>query len=495
MSESFITYGCWNKGKCVVGADTNGVSAVITTMDAYVSHMKVKPAFIAIAGDNYYPKIEEATATTSKKKYFNADELKSGFACLRAFQRKHSIPIDLIGGNHDTETTSEFTISKLESSFGTRGTIGTSRRRSSGSMTSSRSRTYRDTKCLITNTEIDMASSSMMSFTMFNCRFIGERKQTLVLMLDSNIYIEDMAKIKLCYLPLLTNTIRHLKKSTMYPKQLEVSAFSDTIRDAILTLEAAISSDNIAQVIATLRSVQNAWINHILSRIDIDTIKNVVIVAHHPIAYHKIKKGKTLFEIGNDKDGKAEYLKLCMRIYTHFSSGKYFYSCADLHTYQAGTVILHTDAGAAADTKTSISINQQIAGSGGTTLETEYASKEHRRSEIVVDGISVSYTMTDAIHTHGFLHWTLPDAGSDVLSVIFIPAAHAHSSSSSSPFSSASTSVADKGGGTRRRRRTGQRMTMNRTRHQRAPRHKRRQLFNLHHKKIKNKVRNVKSFV
>lgn len=421
---------------------SNGVSAVITEMDVYVSRMDVKPAFVAVAGDNYYPKIDEATETTPKKKYFNETELKSGFACLRDFQRRHNIPIDIIGGNHDTENTLDFEIA-----------TSASRRRKSASVSASvssssrrrQSVAYKANECLITRTEINMAKSALMSFTMFNCRLFGAGNHTLVLMLDSNIYIENMAKLKDCYLPLLRNTVRHLKNSRMYPAQLNVNAFAETIQDAVADFERVAS-------VETLRSVQLAWVNHILEAATrVGTIKNVVIVAHHPLAYHKIKKNKTLFQTGADNDGGAEYLKLCQHIYGHFISGQaqFFYSCADLHTYQAGTVVLAAAHGASPP----IRINQQIAGTGGTTLETEYATTGSLQGQgpatTTIDGVAITYDMVVASHSHGFLHWTEsagPENGGVSLSVEFIPVRVRKSN--------------DNTGGTRRRRRRGIRSTM-----------------------------------
>lgn len=426
MVQYFITYGCWNKGACKVGSTSNGVSAVITEMDRWVSQLAVKPEFIAIAGDNYYPKIDEATETTPKKKYFNESELKSGFACLRNFQRNHKVPIDIISGNHDTENTLDFEIT----------TSASSRRRSAGVINGESKK-----KCLITSAEVKMAQSELMTFTMFSCRLFGIGKHTLVLMLDSNIYIENMTKLKDCYLPLLRNTAWHLLRAGAYPAELNVSAFASTIRDAVKEIELMLlSSHNIALFVETLRSIQNAWVNHILeTATKLGTIKNVVIVAHHPLAYHKIKKGKVNFETGTDAGGGAEYLKLCRHIYGTFVLGsgqrsdlvvQCFYSCADLHTYQAGTVIL-----ANADGATPIRVNQQIAGTGGTTLETEYASSKQPTSSIVVSDVKITYDIAVAIHSHGFLHWT--ESPDSTLTVNFIQA----------------VKNSREGGGTHRRRR------------------------------------------
>ena len=160
-----------------------------------------------------------------------------------------------------------------------------------------------------------------------------------------------------------------------------------------------------------------------------------------------------LFQTGADNDGGAKYLKLCQHIYGHFISGQtqFFYSCADLHTYQAGTVMLAAADGASHQ----IRINQQIAGTGGTTLETEYATigslplQRQGPATTTVDGVDITYDMVVASHSHGFLHWTEstgPENGGLSLLVEFIPVRVRESN--------------DNAGGTRRRRRRGIRSTM-----------------------------------
>jgi hypothetical protein len=200
------------------------------------------------------------------------------------------------------------------------------------------------------------------------------------------------------------------------------------------------------------------------------TIQNVVIAAHHPIAMYKVKDG-CKFHTTSD-----EYLQLCHSIYSnlqHMKSSssssrlRFFYSCADLHTYQAGVVTLNAGG-------IPIIINQEIAGTGGTALEEHVASI--RDVEIGkcnfnhASGILVNYVMTNVVHSNGFLHWKI-DSRSGNLTARFI-ATHEpkeeQSKSKSKRRRNSRNRNSSKGGMKRRNRRTskrGRRMRRSRSRH------------------------------
>jgi hypothetical protein len=144
------------------------------------------------------------------------------------------------------------------------------------------------------------------------------------------------------------------------------------------------------------------------------TIQNVVIAAHHPIAMYKIKNG-CKFQTTSD-----EYLEFCHSVYSNLQKMKsntlrFFYSCADLHTYQAGVVTLLSG-------DIPITIRQEIAGTGGTALEESVASisdveqcaKKHAST------VLVGYDMTNVVHSYGFLHWKI-NSKSGNLTARFIP--------------------------------------------------------------------------
>lgn len=95
MTENkyFIQFGCWNQGKCDIGAGTNPVSRVMRKLREVINE-EPKPEFICVAGDNYYPE-----KILKKQKLIKPDNLISGFNCLPS-----NIEIDMIMGNHDLAT-------------------------------------------------------------------------------------------------------------------------------------------------------------------------------------------------------------------------------------------------------------------------------------------------------------------------------------------------------------------------------------------------------
>jgi Calcineurin-like phosphoesterase len=98
-ADEFITFGCWNNGLCSLeNPPQNGVSAVMQELNSYVNANVDKVKFIAVSGDNYYPKKEKTDEGTIK--YWNESDFNSGFGCLPT-----NVPVHLLMGNHDLEST------------------------------------------------------------------------------------------------------------------------------------------------------------------------------------------------------------------------------------------------------------------------------------------------------------------------------------------------------------------------------------------------------
>jgi len=398
--SNFITFGCWNKGNCNPGPHlSNPLSRVIAKMNGYIHALKKGPSFVCIAGDNYYPdihteKVEVDGKEKDKKiKTLSIPNLQSGFECLKQFHKRHRhIPIDIIAGNHDTEKTSDMVIHDDRPSSGQRDS------------------------CLITKTEIQATRGNRtMNFTMFNYRVM---ENTLVVMVDSNIYCEkldDAAELN-CYALLVDHT-----RSKLDGLRSPYSRSTPTIIDSV----------------DQLKTFQEDWLRIMYASISGLKFANVVIVAHHPIALYKIKNKKCRYEIV-----PQDYMDFCYGIYTHLrdnnNSRHFFYSCADLHTYQSGTVTIKRASGP-------ITISQEIAGTGGTELEPEYANADFVCPPQHESGL-VDYHMTKIDHNHGFLHWSI-HSGSGNLSATFIPI-----DSDLSGRASESGRASAREGGTKRRR-------------------------------------------
>ncbi len=387
--SNFITFGCWNRGNCIPGRElSNPLSRVIAKMDSYIPTLKMGPSFLCIAGDNYYPHI--AGKGADKKKYLSIPDLRSGFECLSKFQKRHhDIPIDIIAGNHDTENTNNMSVAQIP---GSPPLIE---------------------PCIITKAEIEYTSDPM-NFTMFNYRVMGN---TLIIMIDSNIYCEKITTAELmCYALLVEHTL----------SKLQLPQLHDGTRTPIT---------NVSQ----LKAIQLAWLENMYDviRRDKTEFKNVMIVAHHPLALYKIKEDKSRYEIV-----KPDYLGFCYSIYhylkTLYGAVHLFYSCADLHTYQSGIVTINFGGAP-------ITINQEIAGTGGTELEGknadfECAAKyEHDDERKRTSASLVKYRMTKIDHNHGFLHWSHNKTG--MLSAMFVPVDGSSESESESESGSRSRST------------------------------------------------------
>jgi hypothetical protein len=353
--SNFITFGCWNKGNCNPGDRvSNPLSRVIAKMNSYIPRLSIKPSFICVAGDNYYPDIHikkvdvDGEETDKKIKTLSIANLKSGFDCLKQFHERHQhIPIDIISGNHDIENTNKMTVVQIPGS------------------------TPLTEPCIITKAEIESTMHHrMMKFTMFNYRII---KNTLVIMIDSNIYQEDLDSAKLnCYALLLDHTLSTLKLKELH----DGSPITD---------------------VSQLKDIQKNWLSTVYASISRINFANVVIVAHHPFALYKVKNKTCRYDIV-----KPDYLNFCHSIYKHLrdnnNSRHFFYSCADLHTYQSGIVTINIE-------NDPITISQEIVGTGGTDLETEIAEMECPSRD--KRGSTLSYKMTIIHHSHGFLHWSI----------------------------------------------------------------------------------------
>ena len=89
----FIHFGCWNRGKCnLLEPNIDPVSTVIASIKRYIESEDVKPTFLTVAGDNYYP-LKEAGY-----KVHNYEDLKSGFDCLDELD---NIDKYILFGNHE----------------------------------------------------------------------------------------------------------------------------------------------------------------------------------------------------------------------------------------------------------------------------------------------------------------------------------------------------------------------------------------------------------
>jgi len=146
-----------------------------------------------------------------------------------------------------------------------------------------------------------------------------------------------------------------------------------------------------------LRNYQNQFIYDTVSQHQ--NIKNLIFVGHHPITGFKMKKGKN--KLMNDIPNFYEVLKNVYDITSSNFDIKYYYLCADYHSYQSGNVILNFKDG------NKMEILQYICGTGGTELDDDlnYSDDNLNRLNIVDsnDLLTLNYSMIENVHNTGFL--------------------------------------------------------------------------------------------
>lgn len=327
---SFIHFGCWNnlniKNKDGKLKPLGCLNKVIDKLNKYLLENEVN--FITIAGDNYYPekkKIEEI-----KKKIIKPDLLNKGFNLL-----PKSLPIYMILGNHDLETNLKIDNPKL--------------------FINSLENPEPVRSCSILTNETNIIKDlPNISYNFFKEKMIDSN--TLILMIDSDIYSVDAIKYLPCYSIFLEREFRSVEEIQRYQSEL------------------------ILQSINQYNATEN--------------IKNLIIIGHQPITGIKFKD-----EVKQPPLNDIPYFKpILMEIYNLLGEEiKYFYLCADLHVYQKGIVKLKKEGKV-------MTIQQYIVGTGGTELDEETPNIKFK-----VTGENMDYEMVECIAECGFLDCKLED--------------------------------------------------------------------------------------
>ena len=360
--KNFIHFGCWNYKKCdsanladPINPDDTNITRVMKTLKKYIDKsidksIENKPEFLTVAGDNYYFLKNKKTDIQGEQKIFNQEFLLSGFNCLPKNIKKY-----VLIGNHDLENIDN---------------------------------PLKDPDCSILETQKKFESDGGNNIVLDSDRngpimhhVLDD--STIVIMLDTTMYEESEKAIK-----------RVMK---CYKKMFEMNALGVPVNENVLE-KIKVMRDNQKQRLADYIASLTAKAG---------TIKNIIVVGHHPLFDLKTKKDD---ESGKIKT-KEEVMPLLNELYYEtiyaplqlVNSGiKYFYLCADLHQYQTGTVTI-TDADSA---RPLLVIQQYIAGTGGTELEKNpYDHSKDGGVETNTDKYQITYNIipTANEYTHGFL--------------------------------------------------------------------------------------------
>lgn len=197
---------------------------------------------------------------------------------------------------------------------------------------------------------------------------------TLVLMIDTSMYTMDAKKYLKCY-----------------------NKFFNTDDD-----------------ITEIQRKQNDWIISTIKE-NLDNIKHLVLIGHHPISGIKYKK--------NNEDKLNDiplFIDVLQEIYALLSNNVYYYFlCADLHLYQKGFVYVEEKKERSDSISKDLNIipntmiiEQHIVGTGGTELDDALPSQVDE----YFDNDRVSYLFDKSIHSNGFLECNI---NKDVLNFEF----------------------------------------------------------------------------
>jgi predicted MPP superfamily phosphohydrolase len=343
--DKFIHFGCWNNTNISIKKDKKKpvgcLKEVMNMLSGYLEKNKLDgkpPNFMVIAGDNYYPDKYKKSDET-KVKIIYPDKLREGFDIL-----PNNLPIHMILGNHDLETNGK-----------------------KSSLFINDENTVERSDCAIINIEKEILQSKPnISYNLFEFKRL--KNDTLLLMVDTSMYSDDVNKFLPCYNIFLGRTFETSEELMDY------------------------QNSNIYEAITNF--------GH---------INNIIIIGHHPIIglkfkdFDEKKQFPAHIELLNDIIKFNEVLKKIYEL-AGGNSVEYYYLCADLHMYQKGKIELEIG-------DAIMKINQYIVGTGGTKLD-----------DMIPDSMDIPtrpgirYIMEEVSYDCGFLECKIEEEG-----LIFTP--------------------------------------------------------------------------
>ena len=296
---NFIHFGCWNTNKCDKESLSNGLSITMKIMDEFCKDNPVD--FITIAGDNYYPK---KTKDNGKKVMtMKLENLESGFNCLPHDKDKY-----ILFGNHDMEDN----ITEPDGSI---------------------------TKCKTLLIQKDKYNSD--KYKLFNDVMKKEDDNTLILMIDTTIYTNDLEE------DISKNCYKHIFSDYRFTKNKDIINYQQ---------------------------------EYVLNEIKKAKHKNIIIIGHHPMLSNRYQTDE------NDRfDSKDILIELFKKI-SDEGIKKLTYLCADTHFYQYSIIKINE-----------LDIHQYIVGTGGADFDKLPLKLNYNHNDIT---INVKYQIV----CNGFIH-------------------------------------------------------------------------------------------
>jgi hypothetical protein len=378
MEESkFVLFGCWNSRLC--GDNDNSVSIVTRALRDYAPSHGVQ--YLIVAGDNYYPIKNKKIKDDVKRKVINKTLLESGFRCLP------EMPTYLLWGNHDLDNSDKLLVYNREPTLPNEPFDETIINISDPTLLDAQAK-----PCTILDLELDYVRTKPNIIIPGNNLVLtkyDEGTNTFIIMLDTTMYEigkKDKNRVTECY-----------------RKFLGIPGID----------------------LQGVKNIQEAEITRIITDMIIpnERIENLIIVGHHPLFSVKRKEekdgGKDIID-GMPGIYGVLYNKINLPLRNAQKYLKYFYLCADLHSYQMGTLYIKPGPGQGSG---DMVITQYISGTGGTKLD-PMLQHNGLRTEFFTDDegkVLAVYKMETNRKTHGFLECSIKRAGPPLFK--FIPVA------------------------------------------------------------------------
>jgi len=407
---NFIHFGCWNYLTCdyksidnLYGSDTKSdtksitsnqqvitnpitpITQVMTEINKYVianKENKNKVKFITIACDNYYKKKQNP-----KDQQYSEEDMKSGFNCLPKDINKY-----LLVGNHDLQ------LYYKES---------------------------KKAKCNILDYHKELASKENSKFIIDTIYepFIeptlpSNDKNIASASAASDTVVVPVAKPVVT--PVVT-PIMHINEGSTYIIMLDTTMYEteeyvECYKQLYKLDDSDSDSDEKLNVNQKVIEIQNKKIAKCVELINKnERINKIIIIGHHPIACIKPKpifNNDSKFITENEFNNKLADTIL-NEIYSKITITKkkinYYYLCADLHQYQAGSITITNQTN-------TMTLDQYICGTGGTELD-NYTKTVYGKSQIptpqsntiTIDDTTIIYSMKSNISSYGFLVCSVTD--------------------------------------------------------------------------------------
>jgi hypothetical protein len=355
----FIHIGCWNYQKF-------SDSDVEKSLNTFVNNHFEKKDFIVIAGDNYYPNIEEYDLNTIK--WIDVDKFIDGLDSMPTEYQKY-----LLFGNNDindktiidnNDTNKLIKMFKKHSGF--------------ESFKNITENTNEMKTCRLVDIELLYTQTLGKNYKIYNGVTSIIFEKNLIIMIDTNIYDSDI----------------YDESVQCYKRILEKDYYKN------LSLEELITE-------------QNNEIKKIINE-NISNIKNIVIIGHHPICSMKTINS----ENGNTNEcyfnNKLVDIFKCISQIIKNNNINITYLCSHTHLYQCCEVYIND-----------IMIKQYICGCGGARLDNlskDIVNKKDSNCEIIIKRNDIYFKIVESITcAFGYLVITLPKDDND-LKVEFIKA-------------------------------------------------------------------------